>query len=218
MLSTIKSANDPVIMNHFNTSCINNTLLDIPQDLINLISQESFRIARHIYTLNYCKKTHDDYRLACHRICHICKIDMTSIACNWEFSHGVCESCFLDKKYLHCDGCRKMKWNNYECLVKYSYAPENELHKKINFTITPGDQCPLCFSNAYQSCVKCKRDITNGINLIKCQHYCVPEGIKIVYFCNDDKCSLKQYKKAIVGTLTRFDITAERIMIERRAF
>lgn len=218
MLTTIKSINDPVIMKHFNTSCFKDTLLDIPQDLINLISQESFRIARHISTLNYCAKTHQYYRLACHRICHICKIDMTSIACNWEFSHGICESCFLDKKYLHCDECAKMKWNKNECLVKYSYAPENELHRKINFTITPGDQCRFCFNNAYESCVKCKRDITNGINLIKCEHYCVPEGKKVVYFCDDDKCSLVRYSDVMVEKLTIFDNPMDRLMIERRTF
>ena len=91
-------------------------------------------------------------------------------------------------------------------------------YKKITWTIAIGDKCPICFNNASDSCVKCNSGITDGINLIKCQHYSVPEGKKIVYFCDDDNCSLKAYRNVIIEKLTEFDNQADRIMIERRTF
>jgi len=207
----------PLRLVQIDISLLENTLLDIPEELIDIISYESFKIAQYEKKLdmNHCINAHNDCGLKCHVLCHLCEINIATIFFDAGGSHisSCCNSCYIERKYQNCIICDKYDWDNYQYIFKYEYVREI-LPFKTNYKYSAryiGD-CNLCYDEQDESCIKCK--VSNG-NLIKCYHYCLQGGKKIIYFCNHN-CALSRYRDEIDEKITIFENLRDRCLIEKR--
>lgn len=230
-MSTLLIANSailPLRLSQIDTILLKNSLLDIPQELINLINRESFNIAQHEkrIDIDYCINAHDKFGLKCQGLCHLCKNNIVTIYHgsyksyrNHEYS--CCTDCYINEKYKNCLTCVKLNWHDYESINKFIYVTE-QLPFKINsrYLITYIEACSLCYVKESESCVGCKKNKNDGVNLIKCYHYSLPHGKKIIYFCDDARCCLdRRYGiilNAINEKITIFENPNDRVLIEKR--
>lgn len=196
---------------HTNTNNINDTLLNIPTELID-------KINHYVPTHEKIIDIHYYHGLNVFKICHVCNLEIATICHENYFMdkphHELCVSCYTNKKY--CNKCDNLDWFDYNNLLKqtYYFLLKNEIHDKIKSIYGVANFCYICRWQIGYKCVSCKDDK----DLIECYHPSLLEGIKSVYFCRKESCHLGGYRKIINDDLLKtqndddFDLLVRRTM------